>query len=173
MDDIENPAKEARLIAKGYSAKIIGVFIIAVVITALIDALYQELLRPTFYVTQATYYSWLNPSTRNYLMLFGYRLVLDIVNIALAPLFICFLTILFATLKAKKDLGYQPRLPSTSYSYQNQDTQTFEPSIQNEPYSKEATLEVSELIYCPFCGQNCEKPKRFCPGCGKSLRDLI
>ena len=97
MDDIEKPVKEARLIAKGNSVKIIGVFIIAALITGLIDTLYQAILEPTFYVTQSTFYSWVNPSTRNYLMIFGYRLVLDLVNIALSPLFVCLLTILFAS----------------------------------------------------------------------------
>ena len=106
-------------------------------------------------ITAYNYNLWLAPGTRNYGLIILYQILLSFVNILLAPLFICLLTVFFASLKAKKDLGFQ---------YQ-----------RNYYTVKEESIIISQSeggVYCPYCGVLINNFKRFCPRCGENLSPL-
>lgn len=165
LKGVDNPITEARLIARGSFFKLIIVFMFSFIITFLVNRIYQHILNVIFPVEM--YYSWLEPSNRNYLLLFLYTLISDAVGILLAPLFICLLTSLFASLKARKDLGLNDSRSSsyfTSRSHVNQ---------EGEDYTQ-ARIPIyrNPGVFCPFCGDNIIIIKKFCPSCGESLKDL-
>ncbi|MHA1489993.1 MAG: zinc ribbon domain-containing protein, partial [Promethearchaeota archaeon] len=175
LPEIERPVKEARLIAKKSFLKIIGIFLICALIAAIIEGIYVFILSYTIYIDPITFSSWFNPASRNYLSIFLYYLVYDIVGILIAPLFICLLTPLFASLKAKKELGLQ---------YQRGYYPAREPYRQSYPQSRPESYKVPEQefyspapisesgMYCPYCGHHVRTPKKFCPNCGESLDSL-
>jgi len=156
IEEIEKPTSEARAIAKGTNnkLKIIGVFIfnfcIIFVISFLLNNLIDFFVDPN--ILSYNYNIWLESSTRNYGMIILYQILLNLVNILLAPLFICLLTVLFVSLKAKKDLGVKYH-----YAVRRQPTLI----TQNE-----------DSIYCPYCGVLINRLKRFCPRCGENLSPL-
>lgn len=175
LPEIERPAKEARSIAKKSFLKIIGLFLICALIGAIIEGIYVFILSYTYYIDPVTLSSWFNPASRNYLMIFLYYLVYDIVGILIAPLFICLLTPLFASLKAKKELGsqyqrgyYQAREPYRQ-SYPQSSPESYK-APEQEYYSPEPISQAG--MYCPYCGHHVRTPKKFCPNCGESLDSL-
>ena len=111
-------------------------------------------------------------------MLILYNILYSIVDIILAPLFICLLTVLFSSLKAKKDLGvqfqqaYQPSRDIYQESYR---------ILRQEPYrdiETEETTSIPEIgiknrLYCPYCGTLIKTPKKFCSNCGESLENVL
>ncbi len=162
LKDVDNPVKEARLIAKGSYFNIVIVFLFSVIITILINSVYQNIINLVWPVDSAMYDSWLDPLNRNYMMLFLYSLIHDIAGILFAPLFISTLTVLFATSKAKKDLGL-----NVSHGY----------GQRIRPSDRYQVLELTEKsiyegFFCPFCGGKIAKIKKFCPNCGESLEGL-
>jgi hypothetical protein len=156
IEEIEKPTSEARAIAKGTNnkLKIIGVFIFNFCIIFILSAIFNYFI--DFFVDpnilSDNYDIWLEPSTRNYGMIILYQILLNLVNILFAPLFICLLTVLFVSLKAKKDLGLK-------YHY----------SVRAQPTS---IAQNEESIYCPYCGALINRLKRFCPRCGEDLSPL-
>ncbi len=180
LDDTkENPIKKAKSIAKGSFRKIIFVYLIFWIIRLIFDGIYSIILSFIWDPSVATIDSWYNPATRNYGMIFLYVLIYSIVSLLFAPLFICLLTPLFASRKARHDLGpqyqHKKRYPKQEPYYQ--------PAPSREPYpaqtpqatpwkSRVQQAQLDSGLFCPFCGEKIDVPKRFCPSCGESLEEL-
>jgi hypothetical protein len=174
IDDIERPASKARLIAKGNYLRIIGIFIIVLIILLILDFIIS-LITVFFTVDAATYWSWYNPATRNYGMIIIDNLIGNIAEFVISPLFICLMTPLFVNSKFKKEIGYV-RAPGY-YRQRSPYRQSYTPQYQEEPQYQEnwksslqsrATQQGSG-IFCPFCGEKITTPKKFCPNCGEEL----
>ncbi|MCK4481169.1 MAG: zinc ribbon domain-containing protein, partial [Candidatus Lokiarchaeota archaeon] len=180
MDVNKNPISEARAIARGAFWKIIGVFAISALMIFSINLIYTFIV-DIFLITESTIpiiNGWYDLETRNFGMLILYNILYSIVDIILAPLFICLLTTLFSSLKAKKDLGvqfqrsYQPSRDMYQESYR---------VLRQEPYEVIETEETTSFpeisregrVYCPFCGTLIQTPKRFCPKCGENLENIL
>ena len=157
IEEIEKPISEARAIAKGSKLKIIGVFIFSFCIvfigSFILNYIIDLFLDPN--IISYNYNIWLDPSTRNYGMIILYQILLNLVNILLAPLFICLLTVLFVSLKAKKDLGV--KYQRSYYSVRE------EPTLISQNEGR---------FYCPYCGVLIHSLKKFCPRCGENLSPL-
>ena len=102
MKEVEHPISEARRISKGNFWKILGIFVFNFVFIFIFSFIFEVIL--DIFLNPIPD-SWLAPNTRNYGMIILYQILLNLVDIILAPLFICLLTALFASLKAKKDFG--------------------------------------------------------------------
>ena len=100
--------------------------------------------------------SWYNPSTRRLDLLILFGLAQNLVLTFLEPLFICLLTPVFTSARAKNHLKYKIsagtliRYPSANIS------------LKEPQYSDKG-------IYCPFCGNFMEFKLNFCPNCGEKL----
>ncbi|MHA2181980.1 MAG: hypothetical protein ACXAAH_11200, partial [Promethearchaeota archaeon] len=111
IEEIDKPISEARAISRGLNnkLKIIGVFIFNFCVIFIFNFLFNSVLDffldPT--IVTNNYNSWLAPSTRNYAFIILFQILLNFMNILFAPLFICLLTVLFASLNAKKGLVFQ------------------------------------------------------------------
>ena len=177
MKDNNNPTSKARFIAKGAFWKLIGVFIINFIILATINFIYASIIDFIINVNidSATfsynYNSWYDPATRNFGMIILYKILYSFVDIIFAPLFICLLTSLFATLKAQKDLGYEYKREAYPVSIGYQEPYT--PLKVDSPESYEEVpsygIPLKEGLYCPFCGYHIKRPKKFCPKCGEDI----
>lgn len=177
-DNNANPITEARAIAKGGFWKIIGVFVINVififVISFMFNSLLDFILNTNSTSFNASVASWYNPTTRNYGMLILYQILFSIVEIIFAPLFICLLTVLFSSLKARKDLkyqfqqGYSPVRDYYQESYQYPKEESYE-VIETEKSTSLPEIKIDGRFYCPFCGTFIQIPKKFCPKCGEHL----
>ncbi len=182
MKTDKNLLSEARAIAKGNFWKIISVFIINFIIILSIGYIFNFILNifignfsPGF---SDTYASWKEPSTRNYGGLILIDILYSIIDIILAPLFICLLTALFSSSKAKKELKTQ--YPSEYYPTRDIYQESYK-ILRKEPYQAvdtEETIIQPEMgkegsLYCPYCGTLITTPKRFCPKCGENLENLI
>lgn len=178
MEDIENPISEARSIAKGNFWKIIGIFIFNFIFIFIFSFIFNSIidlfLNPSSDTFLYNYNLWLDPSTRNYGMIILYQILVNLVDILLAPLFICLLTSLFTSLKAKKDLGFSYQrqyLPvrepyEKTYSQPMGLAQILDESIEEGTTTK---LQFEGEFYCPFCGYRINTPKKFCPNCGENF----
>ncbi|MHA1273497.1 MAG: zinc ribbon domain-containing protein [Promethearchaeota archaeon] len=169
-EDNESPLSRSRNLMRGSSLRIIGIFILAVLVGFIADLLYSTILNLIWPLTNDTYYSWFNPDTRNYGMIILYQLVSNIPTLLLAPLFICLLTPLFTHQKVKDEMGilYMPRFPG--YAPPTFDKRAPPTGIPIEHFQHvSAEPRMSEGMYCPFCGFHIISPKKFCPNCGKSL----
>jgi len=157
MEEIEKPISEARAISKGSKLKIIGVFIfnfcVVFIGSFILNYIIDLFLDPN--IISYNYNIWLDPSTRNYGMIILYQILLNLVNILLAPLFICLLTVIFVSLKAKKDLGI--KYQRSYYSVRE------EPTLISQNEGR---------FYCPYCGVLIHSSKKFCPRCGENLSPL-
>lgn len=151
MKEVEHPVSEARRISKGNLWKIFGIFIFNFVFI-FISSFIFELILDIFLNPIPD--SWLAPSTRNYGMIILYHILINLVDIILAPLFICLLTVLFASLKTKKDFGF---------AYQTQHIIS-----EERPHQPQ----IEDNFYCPFCGHPMKVPKKFCPNCGEKFSFL-
>ncbi|MFW9877552.1 MAG: hypothetical protein ACFFG0_31070 [Candidatus Thorarchaeota archaeon] len=175
MEGKKSPISEARLIAKGAFWKIIGVFVVNVlliyIIRYFVNLLLNIILSTDSAVFIASFESWHNPATRNYAMILLFNILFNVVDIILAPLFICLLTVLFSTLKAKREIIYQyqyeyspvreiydERYPQQEESYE---------IVSDKP--PEMKLQIEGRFYCPFCGTLIRLPKEMCPKCGERL----
>ena len=153
---IENPIKSARAYSKGIFWRIIGVFVISWLITFVINSIYQTIFDFIWPVDTAITMSWYNPFTRRLDLLILYGLSQNFVLILLEPLFICLLTPVFTSARAKNHLRYAIsagtliRYPSANIS------------LKEPQYSDKG-------IYCPFCGNFMEFKLNFCPNCGEKL----
>ncbi|MFX1366552.1 MAG: zinc ribbon domain-containing protein [Promethearchaeota archaeon] len=182
MEVDKNPLSEARAIAKGNFWKIIGVFLINVIIIFSIRFIYNYILNVSISLNSPdffeTYDSWKVPSTRNYGGLILIEILYNLIDIMLAPLFICLLTSLFSSARAKKELKSQ--YPSEYYPTRDMYQESFR-ILRHDPsqiIEAEETINQPEgggqsRIYCPYCGTLLETPKRFCPKCGENLENLI
>lgn len=157
MEEIDKPISEARAIAKGVSTKlkIIGIFVFNFVIififSFILNFIIDLLLNPG--IVAFNYSIWL--TTRNYGSLILYQILINLADILLAPLFICLMTALFASLKAKKDLGFHYiRKPYL---------------VKEEP---DLSLGNEGKFYCPYCGVLIKSLNKFCPRCGEDLSEL-
>jgi len=163
-DDSNQPLKDARDISRKYFWKIIGVFLVSNLIIAIIDLLFQFLIGD--FLIQFYQTSWYNPSTRNFGMIILYDLLYFIVELIFAPLFICLLTSLYVTLKARKEalVQYQPSYdqPPHSYGTPYRDESSSIKSIN-------AADKLESGLYCPFCGQFVKSQRQYCPHCGEQF----
>jgi len=155
----EKPFKEARALSKGAFMKIFGTFVLVSILIGALNIFYQTMLNfilpydPTWHV----------PSTRNYGMIIFYELIYGLLNILFAPLFICLITPLFASQKAKKDLGL------TRLRYQRTPSEiSYTESYQEPAYQKKETGSEAGM-YCPYCGNFMKKRLKFCVSCGESM----
>lgn len=155
LDDIENPLKSARSYSKGAFWRIIGAFIVSSLISIGINYLYQFILDFIWPVEISTVISWYNPSSRRLDLILLYDLLSNLIPILLQPLFICLLTPIFVSIRAKKLLG-------KGAFYESRTTYTLtEPQISDKG------------MYCPFCGYYLEFKLNFCPNCGEKLNFKI
>jgi hypothetical protein len=148
MKEVEHPISEARRISKGNFWKILGMFVFNVVFIFIFRFIFEIIL--DIFLNPIPD-SWFAPNTRNYGMIILYQILVNLIDIILAPLFICLLTALFASLKAKKDLGFSPQI-----QYTVQETHSQQPQVEDH-------------FYCPFCGYEMKAPKKFCPNCGEKF----
>ena len=176
--DNNNPITEARAVAKGAFWKIIGVFVINVIFIFVISFIFNSLLDFILNTNSASFTasiaSWYNPITRNYGMIILYQILFSIVDILFAPLFICLLTVLFSSLKAKKDLkyqfqqGYYPVREPYQELYQYPQEESYD-VVETEKSASLPEIRIEGRFYCPFCGLFIRIPKKFCPKCGENL----
>jgi len=180
MEQDKKPLSEARAIAKGNFWKIIGVFIINVIIISIISSTFNFIV-DFFLINESTIpiiNSWYDPTTRNFGMLILYNILYSVIDIIFAPLFICLLTALFSSLKAKKELKYQ--YPPESYPTRDMYQESYR-ILRQEPYREIETERLPAIpemrgetgLYCPFCGTLIQTPKRFCPKCGENLENIL
>ncbi|TXT65511.1 MAG: conserved membrane protein of unknown function [Promethearchaeota archaeon] len=153
-DEFDNSISNARSIAKGSFLQIIGIAVLSLIITAMINFPYTLLLDIIWPVNNATYISWLNPATRNYFMLLFYSLSYQLVNILLTPLMLCLLTPLFAL--NLKEKGIITGIP--------------EPSGWKAKARSSKPFQLKEGMFCPYCGERIKEIIDECPNCGRSLR---
>jgi len=164
--NIEKPLKEARIIAKGALWKLLGIFLITFGIPFAINLfIFQPLMDLALPISNATYNSWYNPITRNYPMIILYDLLYQLINILLAPLFICFLTAFYRSLKAKKTIAYQYQMEPLQTQYRNLEVSTSD--LPKDQTSQKNKFESG--LYCPYCGFFMEKKLERCPHCNESL----
>ena len=149
------PIKEAREVARGAFWKIIGIFILSNIVIFVCDFIFR-LFADTF-LFQLYDASWYNPSTRNYGSIIFYDFLINLPAFLLAPLFICLLTSLFASLKNSREQQIQ---------YQSSYTQS--PQIY-ETTSADVPNDMKSGMYCPFCGKYMKVKIDFCPHCGGKL----
>ncbi len=174
MEEIDNPISEARSISRGSFGRIIGMLIICSLLLMFIEFIYQLIL-DLMWNNNSLYISWINPSTRNYGMLILYDLLYQLIEIIFAPLFICLLTPLFVSCKARKELGYQYQKTrnvswGTQYDRYAPQDQGYSRTIQDQPEpSIKSPESKKEGFYCPFCGFLNKVPKKYCPNCGEAL----
>ncbi|MFX1345586.1 MAG: zinc ribbon domain-containing protein [Promethearchaeota archaeon] len=176
MEDTDNPISEARRVSKGNFWKILSMFAFNFIFIFIFSFIYNSIL-DIFFSSETfsnEYNSWLDPRTRNYGMIIGYQLLVNLVDILLAPLFICLLTSLFTSLKAKKDLGfrYQRQYLPIRERYEGAYAQPLGLTQENDAFLEEGSttkLKFEGEFYCPFCGYRINIPKKFCPNCGESF----
>ncbi|MFX0104626.1 MAG: zinc ribbon domain-containing protein [Candidatus Hodarchaeota archaeon] len=173
MDVKKNPISDARAIAKGAFLKIIGVFVINFLIIITISIIFELFIGFLLNaeIISYNYNNWVAPTTRNYGMIILYQILVNLIDILLAPLFICLLTSLFASQKAKRDLGlqyqreYYPtrKFYQDSYLYPQQETYDIVDTSLKE-------TNIDGRFYCPYCGTLIRSGiKKFCPKCGENL----
>ncbi len=164
---IEKPAHEARRVAKGAFWKIICIFIINVMLISTIRIFYSSFIGIFFSPNP----EWFNPATRNYGMIILYDILINLVDILLAPLFICLLTALFAVQKSKKDLGssYQQRAYYVREEEYKPSSYQVKEKMETSEKVYERDIRIEGKFYCPYCGALVDSPKKFCPRCGESL----
>ncbi len=168
MEDAKNPITEARAIAKGGFWKIIGVFLINFIFILIISYFYNSLISIILNTNSTSFRIklsiWNSPAGRNYGMLILYEIITSTIDIIFAPLFICLLTTLFSSLKAKKILKtqyYQEYYPKNDI---------YEEQIQiSDGESTFSEVKLGDKFYCPFCGALITTPKKFCSKCGERL----
>lgn len=167
MEDV-NPIREARRIAKGSFFKVIGVFVVNFIFFMVIGFIFTSIMS-FFLNTDSVYFqaeinSWLDPATRNYGMLILYQILYSLVEILFAPLFICLLTTVYSSIKAKKELGYYPQKQYYQESY---------PRLEQDSFESTESFPLKDRFYCPYCGYLIKTLKKFCPKCGESLFGLL
>ena len=161
-EDSNEPIRDAREIARNSFWKIIGVFVVSILIISIIDFFFQFIIGD--FLIQFYQTSWYNPSTRNFGMIFLYDVIYYLVQLIFAPLFICLLTSLYVSLKTRKETFVQYQ---TSY---DQTPQSYGTPYRVEPSSIKSLNAVDKPgsgLYCPFCGEHTEKKIKFCPHCGE------
>ncbi len=179
IESKKNPISEARAIAKGGFWKIIGVFVINVLLISIIsyffNSIFNFILNTNSASFIASYYSWYDPITRNYGAIILYDILVSFADIIFAPLFICLLTSLFSSFKAKKDLnylyqqGYYPTREISKESY------PLRQELYEDTEKEDSTpiTPLKEKFYCPYCGNFISAPEKFCPKCGENLSFII
>lgn len=175
METKRNPISEARTISKGGFWKISGVFVINVLLISLIsyvfNMIFSILLNSDSASFIAMFESWFDPVTRNFGMIILYGILVSFAEIIFAPLFICLLTSLFSSLKAKKDLIYlhQQGIYPTREVYK--ESYPLQQELYEVDETEKSTLStrLKEKYYCPFCGHFISIPENFCPKCGEDL----
>ena len=167
LKDIKKPAQEARRVAKGAFWKIIGIFLINLMIISTLRLFYTSFIDLIFSPNP----EWFNPATRNYGMIILYDILLNLVDILLAPLFICLLTTLFAAQKAKKDLGssYQHRAYYVREEEYESSYSQFKQKMESTDEDHLHDIRIEGRFYCPYCGVLIDRPKKFCLRCGENL----
>ncbi len=98
--------------------------------------------------------------------LIDFTFIIIIVLIVIGIIGFAGMLIYFTKRKSRPKISqYQPRYQD--YYYEPSYEKSGETYVTPEPLSR------LEQFYCPFCGQLVAKPKKFCPHCGESLKELI
>ncbi|MFX0003655.1 MAG: zinc ribbon domain-containing protein [Candidatus Hodarchaeota archaeon] len=175
IESNRSPLSEARAIAKGGFWKIIGIFAFNVILISVISFFFNLIPNVILNTNSASfianYESWNDPATRNYGAIILYELFINYPEIILAPLFICLLTSLFSSLKAKKDLQYQYQQGYYPIRESYKETYPLRQELYEKSEIQDSTpnINLKEKFYCPFCGHFISVPKKFCPKCGENL----
>jgi len=164
--NVERPLSEARNLSRGNFWKIIGIFIITSFIISIINFIYQFIIGFFWNFNTSTILSWYNPNTRNYPMIILDDIIYyQLIGLIFSPLFLCLLTPLYTSLKARKQSGY-------GYQRELYEEQPRYAQISTDPDLEEAKMrdEGSEQgFYCPFCGFYMPNKLKFCGNCGEAL----
>ncbi|MDX1797438.1 MAG: zinc ribbon domain-containing protein, partial [Candidatus Lokiarchaeia archaeon] len=175
MESKRNPILDARELSKGGFWKISGIFAINVILISIISYFYNWIFNIILNTNSASfianYNSWYNPITRNYGMIISHQILVNFPNIICSPLFICLLTSLFSSFKAKKDLIYlnQQGMYPTRGTYKESYPLRQELYQVDETEKTILSTRLKEKYYCPFCGHFISIPENFCPKCGENL----
>ncbi len=182
--NLKTPAREARLIARGQSMRIIGAYLISCLITGLFIFILNSIYIFIWPYDLFDRLSWNDPSRFNFGMLFLDQLLNNIALILITPLFICFLTVLFVSAQARKELGYFAQKQEyvsweSKIDRQPQERRTikYEPEVSEQiPLKTIKTIKSTTIpkqrrggLYCPFCGYHIRSPKKYCPECGEEV----
>lgn len=169
----KNLISKAQLISKGSFLKIFAIFLITILITFIIQLGYSIFLLFIWNVDNATLLSWYDPNNRNYGMIILYELIyVNLVNIIFIPLFICLITPLFASCKARYELGelyYPPKRQPDYKPYPAQEPYPAQQSYPAQMNTWQSRIQEGPGIYCPYCGHKIDNPIKFCPSCGESI----
>ncbi|TXT53766.1 MAG: conserved membrane protein of unknown function [Promethearchaeota archaeon] len=167
MDTEKSTTSAAHSIEKGAFWRIIGTFIVNWLIILIAGFIINLILDFVWAPTPNQIQSWYNPSTRNYGMLILNNFINTFVDIIFSPLFICLLTPVFASQKAKKE---GRRTYYESQTYQQPSYEQPQLSESRSPYAaRETSDKRTSGMYCPYCGYYMSKPKKFCANCGENL----
>jgi hypothetical protein len=175
MESKRNPILEARKFSKGGFWKISGIFAINVILISIISYFYNWIFNIILNTNSASfianYNSWHDPITRDYGKIIYYQILVNFPNIICSPLFICLLTSLFSSFKARKDLIYlnQQGIYPTRGIYKESYTLRQELHEVDETEKTTLSTHLKEKYYCPFCGHFISTPENFCPKCGENL----
>ena len=168
-NQIDKPLSEARNLSRGNFWRIIGAFIITSIIISTINLVYQFIIGFFWNIDSATVVSWYNPNTRNYFLIIMDDIIYyQLIGLIFSPLFICILTPIYTSLKAKKEFGYMYQ--KGGYAMQQRYAQTTRISNEQiEDMSIEGSQESDQGFFCPFCGFHMKTKLKFCGNCGESL----
>ena len=178
IKECQNPISEARNIARGVFWKIIGVFLVNIIVISLFRFVFTLIVDTLLNANSPNFIalvnSWYAPATRNFGMIILYQIIYSLIDIIFAPLFICLLTTLFTASKAKKELrtkyqvSYSPVRKDFEESFQYP-SQKFQDTKMQEKSAATQDIQIQGRFYCPFCGNLIQSPKKFCPKCGEAL----
>ena len=164
--NIEKPLKDARNLSRGNFWRILGVFIISAIIISIINIIYQFVIGFFWNFNTSTIISWYNPTTRNYPMIILDDIIyFQLIGLIFSPLFICLLTPLYTSLKARTTLGYAYQ--KGSYAMQERYTQLS--SVSNTQAEETSEEGSNQGFYCPYCGFHMLTKLKFCGNCGEAL----
>jgi hypothetical protein len=165
---IEKPLREARTLSRGNFWKIVGIFILISIMISIINFGYQFLVSYAWNFDSATYTSWFNPNTRNFLMIILDDIIYyQMINIIFSPLFICILTPLYTSIRAKRELGYTHQ--KGYRAMQQRYAQMTRSSSINQQFSQGDSNQDEQGFYCPFCGFYMPTKLKYCGNCGEAL----
>ena len=157
--NLENPVKSARNTARGSFWKIIAVFFISNLVIWGVGLVYHLIIDNFLVVSQNTYNSWFNPTTRNFGMIFSYNFFNELMDYVFSPLFVCLLCSLYVHISVGKNYSYDISQRNMQYSYEK----------QSREYNDITDKLTKKGLYCPFCGTYMTQRKQYCPNCGEQL----
>jgi hypothetical protein len=181
VKDVDRPIQEARLIARGQTLRILGAFVLSSIITEIVSYIYLFFIRAFWNIDFLTRLSWSASLFNNFGIILFDKFLFYLLATLFSPLFICLLTPIFASAKAKKEIGF--RLQKEQFVSWEKRIEQPRPRVQSSgkkpakrPQAKWKTAaSISKPsapkgrkggIYCPHCGILIKTAKKYCPKCG-------